>query len=90
MGEWQTLDVDFRSPRFDGTRKLVANARATVHFNGVMIHDNVELGPRKGAAKRLGDATEGPIMFQDHGSRYLFRNIWIVEATKSGSDEAGR
>ena len=77
--EWQSVDVEFRAPRFDDANKVRENARATVLFNGVMIHDNVELGPRKGAAKRLGDSPDGPIMLQDHGSTHWFRNIWIVE-----------
>jgi hypothetical protein len=81
-GEWQTLDVEFRAPKFEGTRETKANARATVRFNGVTIHDNVELGPRRGAAKRLGDSPDGPIMLQDHGARYQFRNIWIVAPTE--------
>jgi 3-keto-disaccharide hydrolase len=49
-----------------------------MRFNGRNIHDNVELGLRKGAAKRLGDAATGPIMPQEHGSIHQFRNIWIV------------
>ena len=51
--EWQIVDVDFRAPRVDATgKRIVKNARATVVLNGIKIHDNVELGPRKGAAKR--------------------------------------
>ena len=69
--EWQTMDVDFRAPRFDAAGKVVEQARATVKFNGVTIHDDVELGPRKGAAKRLGDAATGPLMLQEHGSSPL-------------------
>jgi hypothetical protein len=78
-GEWQVVDIDFRAPRFDATGKLTAKARATAHLNGVLIHDDVELGDRKGAAKRLGDAPDGPIMLQDHGEAYQFRNIWILK-----------
>jgi hypothetical protein len=79
--QWQTFDVDFRAPRFDGSRKLAEKARATVLLNGVKIHDNVELGDRKGAAKRLGDAAAGALMLQEHGTAYQFRNIWIVDQT---------
>lgn len=83
--EWQAVDVDFRAPRFDDTGKVVENARATVQFNGVTIHDNVELGPRKGAAKRLGDSPDGPIMLQEHGSAHWYRNIWIVDRTAASN-----
>ena len=78
-GQWQTLDVDFRAPHFGSDGKLAENARATVRLNGVTIHDKVELGQRKGAAKRLGDATSGPLMLQEHDTAYQFRNLWIVE-----------
>jgi hypothetical protein len=81
--EWQTLDVDFRAPRLDASGKISENARATVLLNGIKIHDNVELGPRKGAAKRLGDASTGPVMLQEHGTAYEFRNIWIVQHSKN-------
>jgi hypothetical protein len=85
--EWQVLDVDFRAPRLDSERKVLENARATVFLNGVRIHDNVELGPRKGAAKRLGDATQAPLMLQEHGTRYQFRNIWLVDQSTAAAKD---
>jgi hypothetical protein len=43
-GEWQTLDIAYMSPRYDGER-LVRNAYVTVFMNGVMIHNNREIFP---------------------------------------------
>jgi hypothetical protein len=43
-GEWQTLDIAYMSPRYDGER-LVRNAYITVFLNGVMIHNNREIFP---------------------------------------------
>ena len=80
--QWQSLDVEFRAPRLDENGKTTENARATVWLNGVLIHDDVELGPRKGAAKRLGDAAAAPFMLQEHGAAYQFRNIWIVDKSE--------
>ncbi len=77
-GQWQTMDLEFRAPRLDNG-KLKEKARATVLLNGVKIHDNVELGDRKGAAKRLGDAPSAALMLQEHGTPYQLRNIWLVE-----------
>jgi 3-keto-disaccharide hydrolase len=85
--EWQVLDVDFRAPRLEGNGKTLENARATVLLNGIKIHDNVELGPRKGAAKRLGDAAEAPLMLQEHGTAYQFRNIWVVDRAKGAAKD---
>jgi hypothetical protein len=87
-GQWQSVDVDFRAPRFNDKGDRTENARASARLNGVLIHDNVELGERKGAAKRLGDSATGPIMLQDHGQAYKFRNLWIVEKSESKAGPA--
>jgi hypothetical protein len=79
---WQTFDIDFRAPRFDKDGKKVANARATVLFNGVKIYDQQELDIPHGAAHRLGEAPTGPLMLQEHGMPVQFRNIWLLEAAK--------
>jgi hypothetical protein len=76
--EWQTLDVDFKAPRFDSAGKKSANARATVLLNGVKLYDDQELDPPRGAAGRLGEAPTGPLMLQEHGSPLQFRNIWVI------------
>ena len=88
--QWQKFDVDFRAPRLDENGNTAKPARATVWLNGVLIHDEVQLGPRKGAAKRLDDSATGPLMLQEHGTAYQFRNVWIVdESSKPGSDPIG-
>jgi hypothetical protein len=80
--EWQTYDIEFHAPKFDGDGKKTANARATVLFNGVKIYDDQELNRPKGAASRLGEAPTGPLMLQEHGMPLQFRNVWLVEAGK--------
>ena len=75
---WQTLDIDFRAPRFDAEGKKTAAARATVRVNGVVAYDDQELSPPRGAAGRLGEAPTGPLLLQEHGAPLQFRNIWVV------------
>ena len=82
---WQTLDVDFRAPRFDAAGRKIAKPRATVWLNGVEIYHEQELDPPTGAAGRLGEAPTGPLLLQEHGMPVQFRNIWVVETPKSGS-----
>jgi hypothetical protein len=77
--EWQTLDIDFTAPRFDAAGKKTANATATVLLNGVKLYDQQELNQPKGAAGRLGEAPQGPLMLQEHGMPMQFRNIWVLE-----------
>jgi hypothetical protein len=77
--EWQTLDIDFRAPRFDASGARGAAPRATVRFNGTLLYNDRELGPVILNAARLGEAPLGPIQLQEHGMPVQFRNIWVVE-----------
>ncbi len=76
---WQTYDVDFTAPRFDGS-KLVRHARITVRLNGVVIHANQEL-PHTTTASPIKTITPepGPIFIQHHGNPVYYRNVWVVE-----------
>jgi len=77
-GEWQTLDVIFRAPRFDSSGKKIKNARFDkVVLNGQVIHEDVELRTPTGHAWRLKEVARGPILLQgDHGP-VAFRNIRV-------------
>jgi Domain of Unknown Function (DUF1080) len=77
---WQTFDIEFHAPRFDPSGKKIANAQATVLFNGVKIYDKQELDLPHGAAAKLGEEPTGPLMLQEHGMPIQFRNIWLVES----------
>jgi hypothetical protein len=76
--EWQTLDIEFRAPRFDSSGKKETAARATVFLNGVQLYDEEMLRAPKGAAGRLGEAPAGPLLLQEHGHPVQFRNIWVL------------
>jgi hypothetical protein len=67
-GLWQHVEISFRAPRFDGTRKI-ANAKfLRVAVNGVTVQQNVEVtGPTRAAAF-TDERAAGPLMIQgDHG-----------------------
>jgi hypothetical protein len=78
FGEWQTLEVIFRAPKFDSEGKKTANARFDkVLLNGQLIHENVEVKSPTGNAWRLKEKPRGPILLQaDHGP-VAFRNIRV-------------
>jgi hypothetical protein len=78
-GEWQSYDIFFRAPRFDGDR-LVSPAVVTVVHNGVTVHHAREfLGAtrHKQVATYAPHPPAGPLRLQDHGNPVRFRNVWI-------------
>jgi hypothetical protein len=78
-GEWQTYDIIFEAPRFEGD-KPVKPAFATVFWNGVLAHNRQELkGPtsHRNAPKYVPHAPELPLTLQDHSNPVRYRNIWI-------------
>ena len=77
-GEWQSMDIVFRAPRFDTEGKKIANATfESVKLNGILLHENVSCtGPTRGG-KEGKEAPVGPVVFQgDHGP-VAFRNLWL-------------
>ena len=77
-GEWQTLDVTFRAPRFGADGKKTANARfEKVVLNGQVIHEGVEVRYPTGHAWHDQEKPTGPLLLQaDHGP-VAFRNIRV-------------
>jgi hypothetical protein len=80
--EWQTLDIDFRAPRFDASGRKTQDPRVTLLFNGTVMYKDRALGPVTLNAARLGEAPTGPIQLQEHGMPAQFRNVWVVEGKK--------
>lgn len=79
-GEWQTYDIVFRRPRFDGDGRVLAPARMTVFHNGLLVHDGAVLtGPtaHKARPPYKAHADRLPVSLQDHGHPVRFRNIWL-------------
>lgn len=79
-GVWQNLKVSFQAPRFNDNGEKTENAKfLSVHLNGVLIHENLEVfGPTRGSLKP-NDIPRGPIRIQgDHGA-VAFRNINVTK-----------
>lgn len=75
---WQTYDITFTAPGFEGDRKT-ANARITVLHNGVTIHDDVEFPKGTGAGGKRREVPRERIYLQGHGNPVRFRNVWCLE-----------
>lgn len=78
-GEWNSFDLIFEAPRFDGD-KLKEPAYITILHNGVLVHHRQKIiGP---VAHRVWreyqpHGPEEPLVLQDHDVPVRFRNIWI-------------
>ena len=78
-GEWQSFDILFTAPVFDG-EKLVKPARVTVLHNGVLVQHETEI---HGEVHHLGlpsykqKKSAGPLLLGGHNCPIRFRNIWV-------------
>lgn len=81
-GEWQTLDVVWRSPRFNDKGEKIENARVVkAMLNGQIIHENQELKTHTGDNWVKKEVPNGPLMVQaDHGP-FAFRNFKVKPLT---------
>ena len=80
-GEWQSFDIIWKAPRFDGD-KLVSPAFITVLQNGVLIQNHFQLEgdtPYNRAPAYKAHPEKGPIGLQFHGNPVRYRNIWVRE-----------
>jgi hypothetical protein len=80
-GEWQTYDIVFRAPRFEG-RRVLEPGRVTVFLNGIVVQHNAEIRGDvawRQRAEYRRFRSEGPLLLQDHGDKQpvRFRNIWV-------------
>jgi hypothetical protein len=83
-GEWQTYDIFFVAPRFEG-QKLKSPAYITVIHNGILVHHRAEsMGPtghKQVSSYDVPHPPTGPLMLQDHGDLVRYRNLWIRPLT---------
>ncbi len=80
QGEWQSYDIIFRKPKFEGDQ-LIAPAYLTVIHNGVVIHAHRAYhGPtthKKVRPHKPSHAKDAPIRLQYHNDPIEYRNIWV-------------
>ena len=75
-GQWQSIHILFRAPKFDANGKKTANAEfEKVVINDQLIHEKMLLATPTGHAYVLPEVATGPIFLQgDHGP-VAFRNV---------------
>ncbi len=78
-GEWQSYDIMFTAPRFEGER-LVKPARITMLHNGALVHLNEEIHGETGhriLPEYKHKVSKGPFLLSGHDCPVRFRNIWV-------------
>ena len=84
-GDWQTYDIIFEAPRFEGD-KLINPAYFTVIWNGVLVHNRKAVsGPTSLNTQHIyrPHDPELPLTLQDHANPVRFRNVWVRKPTLS-------
>lgn len=77
-GEWQSYDIIYQAPRFDGN-KLTQPGHVTLLHNGVLVQNHSKI---LGTTEWIGPPQQqphgcAPLKLQDHGDKVSFRNIWV-------------
>ena len=78
-GEWQSFDIIFTAPIFEG-EKLVRAPRVTMFHNGVLVHLNEEIHGEvwhRVLPVFRRKMNQGPLAFGGHGCPVRFRDIWV-------------
>ena len=78
-GEWQSYDIVFIAPKFDG-EKLLSPARVTVFHNGFLAHLDQEIYGEvrhRAVPEYKQKISRGPLVLGGHGCPVQFRNIWL-------------
>ena len=80
QGEWQSYDLAFEPPVYEGT-KVVKPAKFTLMHNGVFVQNGESyLGPtqhRQLASYPQKHPVTAPLRLQFHGDPMEYRNMWI-------------
>ena len=85
-GQWQTLVIDFRAPRFDAAGHKTANAKfVRVVLNGQVVQRNVEIAHGTNVSRHAPEHPTGPIYLQgDHGP-VAFRHLRVRPLDEAGT-----
>ena len=86
-GEWQTMDIIFKSPRFDEEGKKMAHAKfVKVVHNGHVIQEDVVVPYACGTNWDRKQYPQGPIIIQGDYGPIAIRNVRIRE-WKAGEEK---
>lgn len=78
-GEWQSVDVLFRAPRFNKSGLKTENAKfKRVELNNTLIHRDLEISAPAQEARFNDEQPFGPLLAQGNHGQIAFRNVRIT------------
>ncbi|MDR3228820.1 MAG: DUF1080 domain-containing protein [Puniceicoccales bacterium] len=79
-GEWQSYDITFLAPKFEGN-KVLRKPTFTLVYNGVTVQKDVAVNGSTLSRKATlsPHPVKQPFKLQFHGDPIEFRNIWVEE-----------
>ncbi len=78
-GQWQTYDIFFEAPKFEGDQ-LAKPAFVTVVHNGVLVQNHRQLvgdTPHAKLGTYKAHAAELPLQLQNHHEAVRYRSVWV-------------
>jgi hypothetical protein len=78
-GQWHSYHFIFKAAKWDGD-KIVKDARATVWWNGIKVHNKAVIKNVNGGI--IAGSGPGGLKLQENGQDVRFRNIWIIDQSK--------
>ena len=78
-GEWQSLHIWFKAPRYVGNEKTAPAKFVRVLLNEILVQENVEMAGPSGGHTDPPEAPVNPLMLQGNHGPVAFRNIYIRE-----------
>ncbi len=82
-GEWQTYDIVFEAPKFEG-ETLLKPAFVTIFHNGIVVQNRKEILGRvehRKVPSYKPHGAEEPLALQNHDTLVRYRNIWARRLT---------
>ncbi|MFI5382219.1 MAG: DUF1080 domain-containing protein [Tepidisphaerales bacterium] len=78
-GQWQTVDIVFRAPRFDDKGKKTAKAKfVKVTLNGKVIQENIDVDEPTGGGLEEPESPTGPLVIQGIEGTVAYRNLRLT------------
>jgi hypothetical protein len=75
--EWNTYEIEFQAPRYEGDQKVSSAVIVEAKLNGVVVQTNTSVPGTTSAGLPEAPGPAG-LLLQDHSNQVWFKNIWVI------------